>query len=334
MYSVLIVDDISENISVLTTILEKEYSVRATTSGKVALIIAAKFKPDIILLDIIMPEMDGFEVCKELKQNPLTKNIPIIFVSSKDEDIDEAFGFTIGASDYIKKPFSPIVVKSRMKLHLSMANQRKELELRVQERTLELQSSRKEIVNVLSRAGEYKDNETGMHVFRVGEYCYLVAKEMGISEADAQLFREAAPIHDIGKIGIRDSILLKPGKLTSEEYEKMKEHCVIGDTIIGEQNSKLLKLTKILIMEHHEKVNGKGYPNGLKGHEISIFGKILSVCDVFDALTTERPYKKAWLPEDAFALMESEKGKHFDSEVVVMFISLKDKILEIMNDLR
>lgn len=325
-YSILIVDDIKENIDVLNGILKDDYRLKAAINGKVALKIAKNFKPDLVLLDVMMPEMDGYEVCRQLKLNPLTRNIPVIFVTAKNEVIDEKKGFDVGAVDYISKPVNAMVVKARVKTHLALSNQRKELASQVQARTQELDDTRHEIIQILGRASEYKDNETGLHVKRVAEYCYLVSKALGLDDQEALLVRDASPMHDVGKIGIPDQILRKPGKLTSDEFKAMQEHTTIGGEILGVQESELLKVAKIMAIEHHEKINGKGYPEGKSGDAISLHAKIVALADVFDALTSKRPYKDPWPFEKAVNLIREERGQHFDEDVVDAFISVLDEI--------
>lgn len=226
---VLAVDDMPENLMVLNAILNQEYKVKVATNGEMALKIALSSEiPDIILLDIMMPGMDGFEVCRQLKANPVTKNIPVIFVTSKTEDIDEAKGFEIGAVDYVTKPVSPFIVKARLKTHLILHNQNKALEEKVQQRTAELSRTRLEIIQRLGRAAEYRDNETGMHIIRMSHYCKLISLASGHSNDYAELVLNVSPMHDIGKIGIPDSILLKPGELNAKEWAIMVRHTYYG----------------------------------------------------------------------------------------------------------
>ena len=292
--TVLIVDDIKENIDVLNGLLRRDYNIKFATDGKMAVSITRRFLPDLILMDIIMPGIDGFEVAKILKSDPLTKDIPIIFVTAKDEDFDEVKGFELGAVDYITKPVSPIVMKGRVKTQLSLYNQKKQLARQVKEKTKELIEARLEIIRKLGIAAEYKDNETGNHVVRMSKFCYYIAKEYGFDQERMDLFLHTAPMHDIGKIGIPDRILQKPGKLDDDEWETIKTHCEIGADIIGDTETELMMASKIVAYQHHEKWNGKGYPQGLKGEDIHIYARIAAIADVFDALVSERPYKKAW----------------------------------------
>lgn len=327
--SVLIVDDTVENIDVLEAILMDDYKLKAATKGKVALKIAEKFQPDIILLDIMMPEMDGYEVCKKLKDNPITSHIPVIFITAMNEEKDEEKGFNVGAIDYITKPVSPVIVKARLRTHLALANQQKELDIQVKEKTKELNKSREDLVKRLGLAAEYKDNETGLHVIRMSKYAKLIALEYGLKEKEAELIELAAPMHDLGKIGISDAILRKPGKLDPDEWEIMKTHSKIGSEILGVHNDDLLTAASTVALQHHERWDGNGYPNKISKEDIHLYSRIVSVADVFDALTSIRPYKDAWGVERAVTIIKEESGKQFDSKVVDAFLKVLDGILEI-----
>ncbi len=330
--TVLVVDDTPDNIAVLMSVLKDDYRVKAALDGETALgITTSSEKPDIILLDIMMPNMDGYEVCKRLKSDPTTTKIPVIFVTSKSEVEDEERGFELGAIDYITKPISPPLVKARVKTHLSLHNQAQHLEALVQERTDELNDTRIEIIRRLGRAAEFKDNETGTHVIRMSWFARFLAQEIGQPESWCDLLYNAAPMHDIGKIGIPDKVLLKPGKLDAQEWEIMKKHAQYGADIIGEHPSPILQMAKEVAITHHEKWNGMGYPNGLKGEEIPLSGRIVAVADVFDALTSARPYKPAWTEQKAIALLREEAGQHFDPSLIEPFIAILPKIREIQD---
>ncbi len=332
--TILIVDDIKDNIDVLQEILKGEYKLKAATSGPTALKIASRFKPDLILLDVMMPEMDGYTVCQRLKDHPETRQIPVIFVTAKDDDVDEAHGFQVGAVDYITKPVNPLIVSARVKTHLALSDQRRALYMDVMEKTQEVQQTRLEIIRVLGRASEFKDNETGLHVVRMSEYCYEIALALGLDPSTALLLKNAAPMHDVGKIGIPDHILRKPGKLDEEEWLVMQAHTTIGTQILGEQESELLKVASILAAEHHERIDGKGYPRQLTGDQINLLSKIVTVSDVFDALTSERPYKEAWPVEKALRVMEEGRESQFDGRVLDAFHRALDRILEIKETYR
>ncbi len=326
--TILIVDDTIENIDLLKNILEEDYNIKAAVNGEQALkIIEKNNKIDMILLDIMMPGIDGYEVCERIKKNPATEHIPIIFITAMSDYVDEKKGLAIGAVDYIIKPINPSITLARIQTHLKNYELNRLLDTKVKQRTQELEATQIALIRQLGRAAEYKDNETGMHVIRVGHYTKLIAESMvGKDTPWTDLMFQAAPLHDIGKIGIPDNILTKPGKLDSEEYKIMQTHCEIGANIIGDVDSPLLQLTKEIALNHHEKFDGTGYPRGLKGEEIAISGRIVSVADVFDALTSERPYKKAWSVEDSVAYIEGKSGKDFDPNVVEHFIKVLNKI--------
>jgi putative two-component system response regulator len=326
--TILVVDDTPSNISVLSEILRGDYRVLAAINGAQALKIArGEPPPDLILLDVMMPGMSGHEVCQQLKAESSTRKIPVIFVTAMNQVEDETRGFALGAVDYITKPVSPPIVTARVKTHLALYDQNRELERKVRERTAELRHTRLEIIKRLGRAGEFRDNETGMHVIRVAHYCRLLGEAVRMNEEDVDLLFNAAPMHDIGKIGIRDNVLLKPGKLDDDEIKIMRQHVPFGGEIIGEHGDGLLSMARLIALTHHEKWDGTGYHRGLKGEEIPLVGRITSIADVFDALTSVRPYKKAWPVEDAVTLIKREAGTSFDPELVQKFVAILPQIL-------
>src|SRR3954469_2294268 len=328
--TILVVDDISTNITVLMEILRGDYRVLAAINGEQALKIArGEPPPSLILLDVMMPGMSGHEVCQHLKSESSTRKIPVIFVTAMNQVEDEARGFDLGAVDYITKPVSPPIVMARVKTHLALHDQNRELERMVRERTAELHHTRLEIIKRLGRAGEFRDNETGMHVVRVAHYCRLLGEAVRMNEEDLDLLFNAAPMHDIGKIGIRDNVLLKPGKLEDEEIKIMRQHVPFGAEIIGEHSDGLLSMAWLIALTHHEKWDGTGYRRGLKGEQIPLVGRITSIADVLDALTSVRPYKKAWSVEDAVTLIQREAGTSFDPELVKKFVEILPRILEV-----
>jgi putative two-component system response regulator len=325
---ILLVDDTPENIDVLAGLLKRDYRIRIATNGLLALKLAnMKPIPDLILLDIMMPEIDGFEVCRRLKSNAETRAIPVIFVTAKMTAEDEIKGLELGAVDYITKPIVPPVAKRRIQTHLNLANQQRALYQQVKQQTEEINNSKLELLNRLGRAAEYKDNETGFHVLRMANYAYMLARAYGLSEEEADLLKEAAPMHDVGKIGIPDSILLKPGKLDEHEWKVMQTHVEIGVEILGDcSGSKLMQAAKVVAQTHHEKWDGTGYPAGLAGEDIPLMGRICSIADAFDALTTQRPYKKAWSIEAAFDFLKKQKAQHFDPNLVDIFLDCESDI--------
>ena len=318
--TVLIVDDTPLNISLLIAALKDDYIIRVATRGAQAIDICLSMPVDIILLDVMMPEMDGFETCRRLKENPKFSSIPVIFVTARGEIEDESLGFACGAVDYITKPIRAAIVRARVKTHLALHDQNHALSCLVQERTDELDKSRLEILHRLGSAGEYRDNETGLHVVRVCHYSRIIAQALGLPEHEAELLYNTAALHDTGKIGIPDSILLKPGKLDDEEWKIMKTHCAIGHEIIGANQNSLLKSAATIALTHHERWDGSGYPKGLKGSEIPLCGRIVSVVDMFDALTSVRPYKSAWSVGEAVTEVELCSGGHFDPQIVDAFM--------------
>lgn len=327
---ILIVDDSPLNISVLVGLLKSDYKTLIAKDGEQAYSrVFSDQPPDLILLDIMMPGIDGYEVCRTLKQDPRSKHIPIIFVSAMNEVGDEEKGLALGAVDYITKPFSPPVIQARLKTHLALALQQRELEHEVLRRTEELDRSRKDLIRRLGLAAEYKDNETGLHVQRMAEYARLIALELGFSETDADNLASAAPMHDIGKLGIPDAILCKPGKLTEEEFDVIKTHPEIGAKILENPDSELLRTAREIALYHHEKWDGTGYPEGLSGESIPVTARICALADVFDALVCIRPYKKAWTVVEALNLFEEQKGKHFDPNVVDAFKKVLPKVLKV-----
>jgi len=261
--------------------------------------------------------MSGYEVCAALKAHPATASVPVIFVTALTETADEVEGFEAGAVDYITKPVSPPVVRARVKTHLSLV------------RMEALRASRLEIVQRLGLAAEYKDNETGLHVIRMSHFSRILGIAAGMTEVEADDLLHAAPMHDVGKIGIPDRILQKPGPLDPDEWKIMQSHVTIGAEIIGEHDGGMLALARQIALTHHEKYDGSGYPNGLAGEAIPLAGRIVAIADVFDALTSVRPYKKAWTEEEAVNFLREQKGRHFDPQLVELFADQMPAIREI-----
>jgi putative two-component system response regulator len=305
---VLAVDDEASNLQLLRQILQDDYRMLFAKDGARALELVRQERPDLVLLDVMMPGMSGYEVCAALKADAATAGIPVIFVTALSDTADELEGFEVGAVDYITKPVSPPIVRARVRTHLSLV------------RMEELRATRLAIVQRLGLAAEYKDNETGLHVIRMSHFSQVLARANGMSEADAEDLLHAAPMHDVGKIGIPDRILQKPGKLDPDEWAVMQRHAEIGAEIIGEHDSGMLALARSIALTHHEKWDGSGYPKGLAGEQIPLEGRIVALADVFDALTSERPYKQAWSEEAALEFLRAQKGKHFDPALVDLFI--------------
>lgn len=327
--TIFIVDDVPTNIKILSEALQDEFEILFATSSRKALDVISSNPPDLILLDVQMPEMDGYELCGLLKDDPRLHTIPVIFITAMSEEEDETRGFECGAVDYVRKPFKPMIVKSRVRTHVELKKHRDNLESLVQERTEELLNTQKEIVQRLGRAAEYRDNETGQHVQRLGHFCALLGAAVGMSVEEQDQFRLASTMHDVGKIGIPDDILLKPGKLNEEEWVIMRQHPHIGADLLAGSNCELLELARVIALNHHERWDGSGYPNGLRGEEIPLVGRIIAICDVFDALTSVRPYKQAWSVEETLSHLRKESGQHFDPTLVDLFEKLMPDILEL-----
>jgi putative two-component system response regulator len=313
----LLVDDEPTNLQILRQILQDDYRLLFARDGEKALQLAHDEQPNLLLLDVMMPGMTGYETCRRLKENLKTAGIPVIFVTALNETSDEELGFGVGAVDYITKPVSPPIVRARVRTHLSLV------------RAEELRETRLQIIQCLGRAAEYRDNETGLHVIRMSHYSKLLALAAGFSPDEAEDIFHAAPMHDVGKIGTPDAVLLKPGRLEPDERVIMEKHVEMGAEILGEHHSSLLQLARKIALFHHEKYDGTGYPHKLAGEDIPIEARIIAIADVFDALTSERPYKKEWPIEDAIALLRKESGLHFDPELVELFIAQLPAVLAI-----
>ncbi len=329
---ILIVDDVLDNIQVAMNILKEDrYDFSYAKNGESALSLLHENKFDLILLDIMMPGIDGYEVCRRIKRDPLYSDIPIIFLTAKADTDSMTKGFAIGGVDYIVKPFHAAELLARVKTHLDLYRAKKILEnnnltlktkLRIERQRIEteLEESQKEMIFVLTELVESVSDETGKHIHRVAEYSRLLAHyHPSISEEDADIIFYASPMHDIGKMGIPKEILHKKGALTEEEYKVMKTHTTIAHTYLKHPNRKIMKAADIIAYEHHEKYNGEGYPRGLKGEEIHIFGRIVAIADVFDALTHKRIYKDAWSIDEAVAYIKDRSAKQFDPQLVEIF---------------
>jgi len=320
MKTILIVDDIADNLKLLKELLTRDnYLVKAANNGKRCLEIVKKSKPDLILLDIMMPDMNGYEVCKKLKENADTKDIPVIFVTAKGDIDDETYGFEVGAVDYISKPISAPIVRARVKNHLALTK----LE--------SYDKVAKCAIVMLAEAGHFNDTDTGYHIWRMGSYAKVIAKAAGWRSDAAEQLGLAATMHDTGKIGISDVILRAPRKLTDEEWVEMKKHPEIGARILRQSKHPLFKLSAIICQSHHEKYDGSGYPEGLKAEEIPVSARIVAIADVFDALTMKRAYKKPWSIEEAIEEIKNQSGKHFDPKFVDIFIENIEEIIKEKN---
>ncbi|MBA4110836.1 MAG: two-component system response regulator [Leptothrix sp. (in: Bacteria)] len=329
--TILVADDSPQNIELLSRVLGQEYRIKVATSGEKALKIAYSDEPpDLILLDIMMPDLSGLQVCQRIKANPDRRRIPIIFVTAMTTVEDESLGLAMGAVDYISKPISPPLVQARVRTHLALYDQSRELERMVAQRTAELVATRQQIIRRLGRAAEFKDNETGNHVVRMSHIARLVAQQAGLGPEAVQLVFQTAAMHDLGKIGVPDRILLKPGPLTEDEWVIMRQHAQIGADIIGRHENELLATARAIALTHHEKWDGTGYPQGLKGEQIPLNGRIVAIADVFDALMTRRPYKPPLPAAESLVIMAEQKGKHFDPMLLECFFQQQFEILKVM----
>ena len=339
MATILIIDDqltSRQILQQLVSTLERNLNVEAFANPVEALEWKVKNTVDLVLVDYKMPEMNGIEFIRKFRTNPAYAHIPVIMVTSI-EDINVRYeALEAGATDFLMKPVDHHECRARCRNLLTQCQQYKIisdrsrwLERRVAEATSEIRLRERETLLRLARAGEYRDEETGNHIIRMAKYSRLIAERLEFSEADAEVIEMSEPMHDIGKIGIRDGILLKPGKLTTEEFEVMKDHTMIGYEILKDSPSKYLQMGAIIALSHHEKFDGTGYPYGKKGEEIPIEARIVAVADVYDALVSERPYKNAWSMQAAIEYMESHSGKHFDPECFAAFKSQLDKIAKI-----
>lgn len=314
---ILVCDDEPNNLKIARQVLKEHYDLMFATSGEKALAAVKEHKPDLILLDIMMPEMSGYEVCSKLKQDKSIAGIPVIFITAMSEEEDEAKGFDAGAVDFIQKPISAPLLLRRVSTHLSLV------------RANELERSQKQAIFMLGEAGHYNDTDTGVHIWRMASYARLIAENIGWQKEQAEMIEMAAPMHDTGKIGIPDSILKAPRKLTSSEWEVIKEHTTIGFGLLSNSPLPLFKMASEIALCHHEKWNGTGYPLGINGELIPEAARIIAIADVFDALTMKRPYREAWSVEEAAKEIYKGSGIHFDPTLVKVFKQVFPKILAI-----
>ncbi len=330
--TVLVADDSPQNIELLSRVLGQDFRVKVATSGDKALkIVYSDEPPDLILLDIMMPDLSGHEVCRRIKANPDRRRIPIIFVTAMSTIEDEALGLSLGAVDYITKPISPPLVQARVRTHLALYDQSRELERMVAQRTAELVATRQQIIRRLGRAAEFKDNETGNHIIRISHISRLIAQQVGMGPEAVQLLFQTAALHDVGKIGVPDHILLKAGPLDDDERALVRRHPQIGADIIGKHDNEVLAAARTIALTHHERWDGMGYPQGLQGEQIPVFGRIVAIADVFDALMNKRPYKPACSASQSLATMAEERGKAFDPALLDAFFQAQFEILRVMD---
>jgi putative two-component system response regulator len=366
--TVLVVDDTPQNITILGELLQPHYTVRATNSGERALqAVRSQPQPDLVLLDVMMPGMDGYEVLRRLKTDKATQNIPVVFVTALGDEQNEEHGLELGAVDYIAKPFKPAIVLARVRTHLELkqardrlAHQNEWLEQEVARRMSENLLIQDLSMRALACLAEARDTDTGNHILRTQTYIATLGRHLrqherfrdALSGKQIDRIVKAAPLHDLGKVGIPDAILLKPGRLTPEEMEVMKTHPSIGaaaiekamkeslaaaDEAMAAQASgafAFLQTARDIALTHHEKWDGSGYPQGLQGDAIPVSGRLMALADVFDALICRRVYKEAMPIEQATEIIVAGRGKHFDPDVVDAFLACRDEFLEIAHRFR
>ncbi|MBF0392377.1 MAG: two-component system response regulator [Alphaproteobacteria bacterium] len=353
--TILIVDDETMNLTLLGGILGREHATIAVRSGEEALRVAVGSpRPDLILLDIMMPGMDGYEVCRRLKADSATADIPIIFITGLSDSGEEAAGLALGAADYVTKPISPAIVSARVKIHLDLKkahdqlrNQNLMLEQKVAERTWELAVTQDATIISLATLAEERDPETGNHILRTQHYVKILADQLARNPRHApfldvqtiEAIFKSAPLHDIGKVAIPDQILLKPGKLSLEEFEVMKTHSARGGDALERAlmvlgTSSFLGVARDIAYGHHEKWDGTGYPNGVKGEAIPLAARLMAVADVYDALVSPRVYKKPMSHEEAMSIIVGGRGTHFDPDVIDAFLNVASRFRDIAVQLK
>jgi putative two-component system response regulator len=340
----MLVDDNISNLNIGKSMLKEHYEVFPIPSGKKLFDALSHVTPELILLDILMPEMDGFEVIKKLKENPEWKEIPVIFLTSRSDENSELEGLSLGALDYVAKPFSAPLLLQRINNHMLLSSQKKELKMyndnleqMVREKTNQIMDLQNSVISTLADMLEYRDDETGGHVMRTQKYLSIMLDkllETGMYQDELSMINldflvPSALLHDIGKIAVSDAILRKPGPLTHEEFEEMKKHAKEGaDAIerieLKNKEHSFLTCAKRIARSHHEKWDGTGYPDGLSGYDIPLEGRLMAIADVYDALISDRPYKKAFSTEQAKNIIEEGRGTHFDPILVDIFLQVSD----------
>lgn len=336
---ILIVDDEPINVLLLERMLEENgyTSLRATTDSRHVMALCEAQTPDLMLLDLMMPHRDGYEILEDVRQRRMeTGPFPVVVLTADVSMEARRRALSAGASDFLTKPFDALEVLLRVKnllenhlMYKTLQSHNETLEARVHERTSELERvnthlirTQLDVLDRLAHAAEYRDDDTGEHTRRVGYMAAMLAEKMGFSSDRVELIRRAAPLHDVGKIGIPDSILLKPSRLTAEEFDIMKSHAAIGAALLSNSDDPHMKCAEIIARTHHERWDGNGYPNKLQGPDIPTEGRIVSVTDVFDALTHRRPYKEPWPIEEAVTEIKNQSGRQFDPRVVEAFLEL------------
>jgi two-component system, response regulator RpfG len=342
--TVMVVDDQSTSRAILEQVvrsLDERVMVEGFVRPVDAVVWATRHVADLVLVDYMMPEMDGIEFVKRLRALPGYEHVPIMMVTVHDDRIVRYSALDAGITDFLTKPVDSRECLARCRnlltlrrQHLALEDRRRLLEGMVEEATREIRDREKETLLRLARAGEFRDEETGYHLLRMARYSRLIASAIGLDRDEVESIELAAPLHDIGKIGISDQILLKPGKLDEPEWIVMQRHPVIGHEILKGSASKYVRMGALIALGHHEKYDGSGYPNGLEGDHIALCARVVAVADVYDALTSIRPYKKAWTSEDAFEYLSVQRSKHFDPQLVDAFLGKREEVLRIQHEWR
>ncbi|MBF0609957.1 MAG: response regulator [Magnetococcales bacterium] len=335
---ILIIDDQLANVKLLekTLISEGFQFVEGVTDPQLGLELYSEKRHDLVLLDIRMPILNGFQVMEKMQDLENNSYIPVLVLTAQTDMDTRKQALEKGARDFLTKPFDRIEalcrIRNLLEVHLlqkEIKSYNCELEIRVRQRTRELHDTRLEIIRRLGRASEYRDNETGMHISRMSHYSEIIARRLGMDDKFCEMILDASPMHDLGKIGIPDSILLKPGKLDPTEWEIMKTHAAIGAELLAGCEAPLLEMARNIALTHHERWDGSGYPQGLAGEQIPLVGRIATLADVFDALTSARPYKVAWSVEQAVQEIRSQNGRQFDGRIVEVFERVLPEILSV-----
>ncbi|EDZ61784.1 response regulator receiver modulated metal dependent phosphohydrolase [Sulfurimonas gotlandica GD1] len=331
-YKVLIVDDVDENLKLVATILEKVgFETKTARDGLTALRLVKESKYDLILLDIMMPIMDGIQTCRYLKVEPTTESIPVIFLTASSDRETLTKAYSVGGVDYIKKPFFKEELLARVNLHLELKDYEKNLEKKVNDKTKEIADTQVKLMYTLGSIAEGHSKETELHVQRVAEFTHTLALLYGMDSKEAETLKNASSLHDIGKIGVTDNILHKPSSLSNEEFKVMMHHTTLGSDMLSKSELPLFKAAAIVCIQHHEKYDGSGYPKGLKGEEIHIYGRIVAIADVFDALSFKRAYKDGWTQDKVMSYIREMSGKQFDPKLIDIFFDNIDEFSKIYN---
>ena len=329
-YKLLVVDDAHENLKIVSGVLQNAgYQFDTATNGVDALRLATNNSYDLILTDISMPDMSGIEVCRFLKVEPKTKNIPVIFFTGSHEEEILERAYKVGGVDYIKKPLFKSELLMRIATHLKIKNYEKSLENKVLQKTREIYKTQIQLTYTLGGIAEGHSIETHLHVKRVAQFCYKLGRLYGLSKEEAHLLKDASSLHDIGKLGIDNKILHKDSALSDKEYEHIKKHATIGANMLNNIELPLFQVAKTVCLQHHEKYDGTGYPKALKGENIHIYARIVAIADVFDALLHARSYKKRWSLEQVLGYLKEMRGKHFDPHLIDLFFENLEQFLSI-----